>query len=175
MKINCEYCGKEIEKYIGHVNRSRKKGYKLYCNQTCSGLDRRKTIEEKKKVKAEYDKKIYSTPERIAARKRYFQKSYKDNPEKYRQERRRRYKAHLQYLQRPEYKKWKHEYDQKHLAKKEYGIFWEAYLLLKELELWLLKNSPEGMKFQMGITNKSQKRKRLWQKTFRQKSSQLRA
>jgi hypothetical protein len=181
MTAICPYCECEFEiKNIGHYNRSIRDGYKVYCSRVHAGLGRRdgKTLEQKKKEKAEYDKNYrYYYKEGIRQKKaERFKKDYAAHPEKYRKERQRRYSEHLKYLQRPEYKKWKKEYDLKHLAKKDYGIFWECSLLLKELETWLLNNSPDGMKFQMGITNKTQIRKRLWQTKIRQqKNSQQRA
>lgn len=169
VKITCAYCGKKRKKYIGHVNRANSIGAPVYCNRTCAGLARRsdKTIEEKKKEKAEYDreyrrKNFEYVKERVAA---YFKKDYVANPEKYRLQRKGQKQNHLRHISTPEYRKWKRDYDQKHLAKKDYGIFWECSILLKELEQWLLNNSPDGMHFQMGITNKTQIRKRLWQRT----------
>lgn len=55
MIIICEQCGKEHEKRTGHVNRARKLGARLFCSQACFGLSKRTTLEEKKKIKAEYD------------------------------------------------------------------------------------------------------------------------
>jgi len=78
----CPVCQNEFKKNLGHYNRAMKHGLKVYCNRTCAGIGRRTSAEEKKAVKAAYDKKIYATPERQEARKRYFQKSYKNNPEK---------------------------------------------------------------------------------------------
>lgn len=171
VKVTCKQCGSEIEKFIGHVNRANKMGMGLFCNRTCFGLNRRKSIEEKKAVKAAYDKKIYNTPERQDARKRYFKKSYENNPEKYRAIRKAKYPKHLEYLRTPEYKAWKKEYDRNYLAKKDYGAFAEAAILLKELEEYLLTIRPDGIKFQMGITNKTQKRKRLWQRVKKQQKN----
>lgn len=169
----CNVCGGTFEKSLGHYNRAMKHGLNVYCNRTCGGIGRRKSEEEKKRVKAEYDKKIYNTIERKEARKRYYKKSYQNNPEKYREIRKKRYKKHLQYLRNPEYKKWKKEYDKKYLAKKNYGIFHESFIILSELELFLKQNMPDELKFQMGITNKKQKRERLWQrmnKNFQQQT-----
>lgn len=56
-KVVCSHCGIETEKEMGHYNRSISNGNKFYCSQICFGLGRRKTNEEKKKTKAEYDKK----------------------------------------------------------------------------------------------------------------------
>lgn len=169
----CPVCKSEFKKRLGHYNRSKKDGLNVYCNRTCAGIGRRTSAEEKKAVKAAYDKKISNTPERKAARKRYFQKSYKTNPEKYKAIRKAKYPKHLEYLNNPKYKAWKKEYDKKYLAKKDYGAFAEAAILLKELEEHLLKIRPDGIKFQMGITNKTQKRKRLWQRTKKQQKNLL--
>lgn len=171
VEIVCAFCGKVSKKYVGHVNRAKKEGLSVYCNRTCAGLGRRhnKTQEQKKKEKSDYDKnyRYYHREGIKERRKEYFKKDYAANPEKYRKERKRRYSEHLKYLQTPEYKKWKQYYDEKFRAKKDYGVFWECSILLKELEEWLVNNAPEGMHFQMGITNKTQKRKRLWQKTIK--------
>lgn len=172
VKVKCRYCGKEVEKDLGDVNKANKICAPIYCDKKCAGLARRTSIEEKKKVKAAYDKALSQTSERQAARKRYFQKSYKSNPEKYREIRKNKYQKHLEYLHTEKYKEWKKLYDEKHLAKKYYGVFWESALLLKELELFLLNNAPYGMKFQMGITNKTQKRERLWHRTKHNKNLQ---
>jgi len=169
----CPICNEPFKKSLGHYNRAMKNGLRVFCDKDCAGIARRKSVEEKKKVKAAYDKKIYNTPERQAARKRYFQNSYKRNPEKYKAIRRAKYPKHLEYLRRPEYKKYKKEYDVKYLAKKDFGIYWESAILLKELEDHLLKIRPDGIKFQMGITNKTQKRKRLWQRTKKNLQRQI--
>lgn len=169
----CPICNNGFKKTLGHYNRAMKQGLNVYCNRTCAGIGRRTTEEEKKAVKAAYDKKIYNTPERQAARKRYFEKSYKSNPEKYKAIRKAKYQKHLEYLRTPEYKEWKKNYDVKYRANKEYGEYGEAALLLFELEEFLNQNMPTELKFQMGITNKTQKRKRLWQR--RSKNFQQRA
>lgn len=160
----CKVCGCEFNKSIGHYNRAIRCGLNVYCNRACAGIGRRTSVEEKKAVKAAYDKKIYTTLERREARKRYFKKAYLANPEKYKAIRQAKYPKHLEYLRSSKYKAWKKEYDKKYLSKKYYGAFSEAAILLSELELFLTQNMPSELKFQMGIINKSQKRKRLWQK-----------
>lgn len=167
MIIKCSHCGKDAEKHTGHVNRVLQMGNKLYCDKTCAGLGRRveRTIEEKKRIKSEYDKQRTDRHELwfLLWRAFEFRVDYEENPEKYKKERQRKYKKHLEYLQTDKYKEWKRKYDIKYLAKKEYGIYWESAILLKELEEHLLKIRPDGIKFQMGIVNKKQKRQRLWQ------------
>lgn len=169
IKIKCAHCGKKVEKNVGHVNRANKQGLKLFCSQKCFGLSRRhnKTKKQLKEEKRLYDIGYREKNEAELKIKRHdwFMKDYAANPEKYKKERQRRYKKHLEYLQTSEYKEYKKEYDVKYLAKKYFGIYWESAILLKELENHLLGIRPDGIKFQMGITNKTQKRKRLWQRT----------
>jgi hypothetical protein len=57
MKNKCDYCTEEyIVKNVGSFNRNKRNGLKLYCSIKCRGLGRRKPIEEKKKIKTEYNK-----------------------------------------------------------------------------------------------------------------------
>ncbi len=169
----CSVCGVSYQKKASAYNRAIKSGLNIFCSRACVGLSKRTSLEDKKAKKAAYDKKIYHTPERTEARKRYFQKSYKANPEKYRELRKARYSKHLEYLNTPEYKAWKKEYDKKYIANKNYGVFSEAAIILIELESFLKQNMPDEMKFQMGITNKTQKRKRLWQRTNKNLRQQI--
>jgi hypothetical protein len=145
----------------------------FFCDKKCCGLSKKTSIEEKKKVKRIYDKRYRSKNlDRIRQNKKeYFKKDYLANLEKYRQIRKEKYKKHLQYLNTSKYKKWKREYDKKYLAKKYFGKYWECAILLNELENFLLNNAPEGMHFRMGITNKTQKRKRLWQRTIKKQTN----
>lgn len=159
----------------GNYNRAMKANAKTYCGKACFYLDRKgtgKPAEQKKKEKAEYDR-IYraSSPTLKQRRAAWFKKDYEANPEKYRNVRQSRYAEHLKYIQSDKYKAWKSEYDKKYLAKKQFGVYWESALLLNELEEFLLNKRPDGIKFQMGITNKTQKRKRLWQRQKRQQKS----
>src|ERR1700679_2309838 len=58
VKVPCEHCGKKVKRYVGHVNRARKQGNRLFCSRRCFGLFWRsgKTKAEKKSEKAVYDK-----------------------------------------------------------------------------------------------------------------------
>lgn len=133
MKAECHYCRKIFEIKNGYYNRAKMMGNNVYCSRKHSGLGRRKSIEEKKRVKAVYDKRISQTPERKAAQHRYFKKDYAANPEKYRAIRKAKYKKHLEYLRRPEYRAKKKIYDQKRCAKLHYGDFGEAAIALRQL------------------------------------------
>lgn len=169
----CSICGISYQKETNHYNRAMKLGLNIFCSKVCFGISKRTTLEEKKAKKAAYDKKISNTPERKEARKRYFRKAYDSNPDKFKEIRKSRYSKHLEYLNTAEYRSWKKEYDKKYRAEKYYGVFSEAYIILLELETFLVQNAPDGMKFQMGITNKTQKRKRLWQRTNKSLQQQI--
>lgn len=161
VKVKCGHCGCEVEKESGHINRANKLGLKLFCNKACFGLYHRTTKEQKVALKRQYDIKYRKkNSERITERTKAYEKTpagramQKRNREKFKQ-------SHLEYCRTEEYKKWKHEYDQKHVAKKMYGELWESHLVLKEVEKII---EPEKLecKVQKGTYNKSQKRKRLW-------------
>jgi len=163
MIIICPHCKKKADIKAGYVNRAKKLGVPRYCSKACSGLARKieRTDEEKKRLKAEYDKKhrkIFAEDIK-KAKAAAFKKDYKENPEKYRAIRRRRKDEHNEYCRRPEYKKWKAEYDQKHRAKKNYGEFAECHLLIREIE----KEYDQREILQINnLHNKTQKRKRKW-------------
>jgi hypothetical protein len=176
VKVKCAHCGKNCKKSVGHVNRAKKVGLKLFCNQKCFGLSRRLkiSVKEKKRLKAEYDKKYREkNEERLKdKRKEYFKKDYAANPEKYKKKRQRKYKDHLKYLQRPEYKQYKKKYDEQYHAKNKFGDYWEAAIALKNLDNEI---DYRESKKQNKIYNKStQKRKRSWQKQLKQQTSNLR-
>ena len=161
VKFNCAHCGKVSQKYVGHVNRARALGLNVYCNRTCAGFGRRKTDEEKKRLKAVYDKE-YRTKnfERVKkVRADYFKRDYAANPEKYKRIRQVRMAAHVEYCRQAKYKAYKKEYDKKYRAKKEGGEFWESLLLVDEIQS--LYNDAE-IRQQNNLHNKSQKRKRKW-------------
>ena len=172
IQFTCPQCGGIGEKYAGHYNRAIKGGYKVYCSRVCSGIGRRsnKTPEDRKAEKAEYDKRYrYYEKEGIKAKKAAaFKKDYAANPEKYKQERKRKYAAHLKYLQSPEYKKWKHEYDQKYHAVKRYGEFAESFLLLKQIDKE--NDYTKQQQFQDGLLSRTTKSKRKW-KSLQQTTS----
>ena len=158
--MECAYCGNEINKKVH-------KGCKnAYCSRECSGLARRKnkTEQQKKAEKRLYDAlyRIRNKPILQIKKAEYFKKDYSENPEKYKAIRRKRYKQHLEYLNTPEYKAYKKEYDRKYRAKKYYGEYWESNLLLQDIELQI---DNREVKQQLNLINKSQKRKRNYEKS----------
>lgn len=170
----CFYCGSLLHKSAGHINRAKKLGAKLFCNQKCSGLASRtsETQEEKKIIKSWYDAFIReSMTDRQKAldkkrRHEYFKKQYAAHPEKYREERRRKQAAHNEYCRRPEYKKYKKGYDQQHRAKKRYGRYWESMVALVNLQTVV---DNRQAKADQKIYNKQQKRKRNAKKHSKRK------
>jgi hypothetical protein len=154
--MNCDYCGKEINKI--------KRCKNVYCNKECSGLARRKnkSSEQSKMEKAEYDRQYRLKNKEILKRKKqeYFKKDYSENPEKYKEKRRKRYSKHLEYLNKPEYKAYKKQYDRVYRAKKQFGELWESHILLVDIES-LIPNKE--VKQQLNLINKSQKRKRNYE------------
>jgi len=179
IKFNCDYCGKETAKYVGHVNRARKLNAGLYCDRKCASLGHRtnETEEEKKIYKQWYDLFIRASmtdEERILRKinkQLLFHLDYRANPEKYREERRRKMPTHIEYCRQPKYKEYKRKYDEQYHAKSNYGDWWEAAIALKNLE-----NEVDGREAfkQNKLYNKNTKtRKRLWVKQLNQKLNNL--
>ena len=115
---------------------------------------------EKKRLKAEYDK-AYRIKNRakIKARKAaYFQKTY--DPIKAAIDRKKRMPKHIEYCRQPKYKAWKKEYDRIYRAKKHYGEFWEAAIILNEIQQNVDNREAKKMN---KIYNKSKKRKRAYE------------
>lgn len=169
MLVTCDYCKNEFEKRTGEVNRARKSGLNIYCNKTCSGFGRRSglTVAEKKALKREYDKEYRTKNKKILKVKKsaYFARTY--DREKAAIERKANMARHVEYCRRPEYKKWKSEYDQVYRAKKLYGDFWEAAIVLIELEKAIDVREAYQINrlFEKGTTQ----RKRKWQVNLRLK------
>lgn len=169
MLVNCEYCGDEIEKRVGHVTRAIKDGMHLFCDKICSGLSRRinRSIEERKAIKQQYDKEFrVKNKERLKAEKAsHFKNTY--DSAKAAIVRKKRAPYHAEYCRQPEYRKWKKGYDEQYRAKKLYGEDWESGILLKNI---LSEIDNRETKQLQGLTNKTQKRKRSWKN---KQSSQL--
>jgi hypothetical protein len=164
MIIICPHCKKQAEVKTCYINRAKKLGVPRYCSKVCSGLARRieRSEEEKKKIKQEYDTQYrIENQARIKERKRLaFLKDYKANPDKYKKERQRRMAAHVEYCRKPEYKVKKKKYDHKYRLEQKYGDFWEAASALVSLNKEV---DSKQAKYDQGIINKTQKRKRQWQ------------
>ncbi len=134
--IICAYCGKGAMKEAGGVNRSLRKGASLYCDRTCAGKNRRvfRTVGQKRAEKAAYDAEYREKNRaRLKAEKAAWYRRTADR-EREREYRRANKGRHAEYCRRPEYRKWKAEYDRKYLAQKQYGPFAEVAFILRDLE-----------------------------------------
>lgn len=164
----CSQCGVKSVRCAGDVNRARKNGANLYCSKECSGIARRKprSVEEKKAAKAAYDRE-YRKKNRSALRIKkaaYYQRT--KDPVREAQERKKRMAAHFEYCRRPEYKKWKREYDRQYRAKKQYGEFADCFLLAQEIRQECLSQASDyEIRLTAGTLNKSMKRKRDYERT----------
>lgn len=159
--INCQYCGEEIFKEKGAITRAIKKGYGLFCDQTCSGLSRRlnRSDKQKKEKKRLYDIQYrLKNKELIQGKKKaYFKKIYTENPEKFKAIRRKRQQKHNEYCRQPKYVEYKKKYDRDRRCKIKYGKFWEAASILIDLNNELDKRET---KRELELINKTLKRKK---------------
>ena len=157
----------------GHVNRAAKSSSPVYCGRVCAGLSRRKnkSAEQLKAEKREYDarrRKILA--EQIKAKKaEYFKRTY--DPEKAAVKRKERMPKHVEYCRRPEYRKWKAEYDRIHLAKKKVGDFWESELIARDIRAACLDLQDDTeIRRNAGTLNKHLNRRREYDRTHGNKS-----
>ncbi len=87
----------------------------------------------------------------------WFQKAY--DPERARIERKKNMHKHIEYCRQPKYVAWKEAYDRQYRAKKGYGEFWEAKLILLDIDKILKPHRYEIM-IANGTFCKAQRRKR---------------
>lgn len=162
MNFNCARCGKKVERPAGHVNRSRAIGAPLYCGRKCSGIARRKHKTKAQRVaeKAAYDKEyLRKNIALIKAKKRaHHLRTY--DPATARIERKKRAKQHAEYCRRPDYRRWKSDYDRKRRDGL-YGEFAEAARLTIDLNKEIKERSTNHeIRWQNQTSNKSQFRRR---------------
>lgn len=164
MKLNCAHCGKVANKRSADINRARAQGMNLYCDRRCAGLGRRaapKTIAQRKMEKRLYDQ-AYRRRHRamLKAKKRAYHLATYD-PETERVKRKRRIPLHVEYCRRPEYKRWKSQYDRNYRAKKLFGPFAEAALLTVDLNREIKgRMANHEIRWENQTANKSQFRAR---------------
>ncbi len=174
VEITCDHCGKSAMREVGHVNRSRRQGDKLFCNRTCAGLGRRKhknkeqLLEEKRLYDITYREK---NKERDAPKRAAYYQSIKD-PEKEKIERAwlKKNRPEIEakrrkYMASPEYKQLKHDYDRRYLAEQRFGDYADCHLLLKDIDKQIrLQASDYEIRLANGTLNKSLRRKRDYDK-----------
>lgn len=161
MTIICPYCKNESDHKTGYVNRAKKLGVPIYCSRVCSGLARRTTKQEKVENKRLYDIK-YRNDKSDYVKQRA--KLYNESPAGRAMQKRNREKfkiSHAEYIKTEKYKAYKKQYDQIFVAKQKYGVFWESSIVLNKLDEEIKPFKIEN-RINNGTSNKSQKRKRLW-------------
>lgn len=168
MITNCSHCKAKIEKLAWMVKKSKAEGNPLYCDRKCAGKAKRTSKEEKVRLKAEYDKRYREANEEYIKERN---QKYNETPAGRAMQKRNREKmkeSHLAYCRTPKYKKWKHEYDQLHVAKKKYGELWESHLAIKKIQKEIDAREVRQIN---NLHNKTQKRRTQWQQQKRTKSS----
>ena len=165
--IICAHCGQTAMKEAGAVNRSLASGMYVYCGRACSGLARRKGLTKAEKVaaKAAYDAEYRAkNAEMLKAKKHaYFKATY--DPVAAAEDRKRKMPRHVEYCRRPEYKKWKVQYDKKYHARKRYGDFGEVAIILNELETEIASRASRTEIARSNCTlNKHQTRRRDYER-----------
>lgn len=160
LELTCDYCDATIFRKECLFARS---GPRAFCNRKCTGLWRRlnKSPDEKKAEKAAYDRAYREKNHDLIKAKKsaYFQRTY--DPEKARVERKANMARHVEYCRRPEYRAKKHAYDIGYNARRNYGSFGEAFILLQQLENEVgSRMSDYEIRSQQGALNKAQQRKR---------------
>lgn len=137
-KFNCGFCGKEGHKPSGHINRSAKKGAGLYCNLTCSAqaksLRQYRSPEQKIENKKIYDERYRAENRAMLAKKKADRHLLTYDPLKQREFNQARMKDHVEYCRRPEYRAKKKKYDRVYRAQRDYGEFWEASLIVQDID-----------------------------------------
>ena len=165
--IACCTCGKAVKQRSSAIGRALRDGKPLYCDRTCAGIARRRqepiALEELKARKKAYDaERRVRKHDELCAKKRAHYYANRDRilaeHAAYRAEHMAR---HVEYCRRPEYKAWKAKYDRQHLARRKFGEFAEAALLLRDIETEIDKRASKyDIYMQNGTINKAQTRRR---------------
>lgn len=168
--IVCAQCGHDVEKRACDVARA--KGA-MFCNKTCAGLYHRKGLsteqikENKRLYDIEYRRINFET--RKVQKAAYFKANY--NPEQAAIERKKTMARHVEYCRQPAYRAKKKVYDRQYRAKSRFGEFWEAYLMLLDVENEVDSRMDQyQIRLQNGTYNKTQRRHRHEQRINSEKS-----
>lgn len=170
MKFVCQHCFKIAERLAGDVNRAMRADKPLYCNRTCAGIARQvfRTNSEKTKAKQLYDigrreRDRDKLKAQKAAHYRSIREERKVRDKAYRED---NMKRHVEYCRRPEYVKYKREYDRQYRAR-EYGDYAEAFILLQDLDKEINSRiSDYDTRTLNGTLGKRQQRKRDYERTL---------
>lgn len=167
--IRCPVCSATVSKATGVVNRSRRLGSPVYCGRVCSGLARRDVRDKADKVaaKAAYDAAYREKNREMLKAKKAAHYAATVDREKERAVRKARMPQHIEYCRRPQYRKWKAQYDRKYRATKEFGEFGEAAIVLFDLQAEILSRATRyEIYLANGTLNKKLNRRRDYDKAF---------
>ena len=165
--ISCARCGRFALKASGSVNRSEAKGAPLYCGRECSGAAKRKglTDAQKRANKAAYDAQYRAKNASVLKTKKAAHYAANVDRAKEAATRKARMPKHVEYCRRPEYRRWKVEYDKKYHARKGFGDFGEAAIVLNELEAEISARATwVEIRTANGTLNKHQQRRRDYER-----------
>lgn len=174
MEFVCAYCNCTAHKLTGEINRAKKHGLNIYCGRKCSGLGRRREISEqqKKEEKRIYDMAYRQKNVEMLREKKAVRYKASITPEKRQREREYRTKVmprHVEYCRNPEYRVKKKGYDREHRAKKYHGEFWEALLVLQDIEKEVATRMPkQEIRALNGTLNKWKQRRRDYDRLISQ-------
>lgn len=129
------------------------------------------TDAEKKEIKRLYDIEYRKKNLELIKQKKHkwFKQSY--DPIKAAAERKIKMPKHVEYCRRPEYVQWKQKYDEQYRAKKLYGEFWQAFLIVVAINEEVLKRASRyEIGYANGTVNKSQNRSREYERLIGNKS-----
>lgn len=129
------------------------------------------TDEQKKEMKRLYDIEYRKKNAELLKQKKhaYFTKTY--DPVEAAAKRKVRMPKHVEYCRRPEYVQWKQKYDEQYRAKKLYGEFWQAFLIVIEINKQVLQRASKyEISYSNGTLNKSQNRSRDYERLISNKS-----
>lgn len=164
--LRCVTCNKDIlGRMTAKINIAKKTGAKVFCDKACYGVSRRRKVVltdvQKKEIKRIYDEQYrIKKAAIIKAQKAAWYKKTADR-DKEREYRKTHMQRHVEYCRRPEYKEWKSEYDSMYRAKKQFGEFATAALLLLDLEKEVLSQASRyEIALTNGVLNKAQQRRR---------------
>lgn len=163
--VQCSACGTWRLKENSAIGRARRSGLPMYCDKACAGVARRlavpRSAAELKEAKRLYDAdRRERLADRLKAEKAAHHKRTYD-PAAARIVRAARMPYHVEYCRRPEYRARKADYDREHLAKQQFGPFWEAAIITRELEAEVATRIGRvEISRQNGTLNKKQSRRR---------------
>lgn len=165
--VSCACCQSSFWKENGALNRAVEIGRPVYCDKVCAGKGRRGGLSDadKKERKRLYDIEYRGKdPEaRKVSKAAYFKATY--DPAKAAIERKKRMPQHVEYCRSPEYKAYKKKYDEEYRARKEYGEFWQCFLIVASIGQEVSERASSlEIASQNGTLNKCQTRRREYER-----------